>query len=68
MSQLTGGRTVPRVFIGGECIGGGFEASAMQQFGELKKEFKVPYDLEIMYHLLKSDNMHAFKYFDNVKL
>ena len=25
MSQLTGARSVPRVFIGGECIGGGSE-------------------------------------------
>jgi glutaredoxin 3 len=42
MSQLTVGRTVPRVFISGECVGGGSEASAVQQSGELKKEFKVP--------------------------
>merc|ERR1712086_415986 len=40
MSQLTGGRTVPRVFIGGECIGGGSEASAMQQSGELEKRIQ----------------------------
>ena len=63
MSQLTGGRTVPRLFIGGECIGGGFEASAMQQSGELKKEFKVPYDLEIMYHVLKSDMYQCIQIF-----
>ena len=40
MSQLTGGRTVPIVFIGGECIGGGSEASTMQQSGELKKRIQ----------------------------
>jgi len=40
MSQLTGGRIVPRVFIGGECIGGGSEASAMQQSGELEKRIQ----------------------------
>ena len=40
MSQLTGGRTVPRVFIGGECIGGGSEASAMHQSGELEKRIQ----------------------------
>ena len=40
MSQLTGGRTVPRVFISGECIGGGSEASAMHQSGELEKRIQ----------------------------
>ena len=35
MSQLTGGKTVPRVFIGG-----GSEASAMQQSGELEKRIQ----------------------------
>jgi len=40
MSQLTGGRTVPRVFIGGECIGGGSETSALHQSGELEKRIQ----------------------------
>merc|ERR1711863_252971 len=40
MSQLTGGRTVPRVFIGGECIGGGSEASALHQSGELERRIQ----------------------------
>merc|ERR1711862_975043 len=41
MSQLTGGRTVPRVFIGGECIGGGSETSAMAQSGELERRIQA---------------------------
>jgi len=35
MSVLTGGRTVPRVFIGGKCIGGGNETSALHQSKKL---------------------------------
>jgi glutaredoxin 3 len=31
MSILTGGRTVPRVFIGGECIGGGNETASLHR-------------------------------------
>ena len=37
MSQVTGGRTVPRVFINGKCIGGGNETSSAHQSGELEK-------------------------------
>merc|ERR1712110_805432 len=40
MSQSTGGRTVPRVFIGGECIGGGSETSALHQSGELERRIQ----------------------------
>merc|ERR1712083_1174033 len=36
MSQLTGARSVPRVFIGGECIGGGSETKDLHQSGELE--------------------------------
>ena len=36
MRQLTGGRSVPRVFIGGECIGGGTETQAADRRGELR--------------------------------
>jgi len=35
MLQLTGGRSVPRVFIGGEFIGGGSETAALHKAGEL---------------------------------
>jgi len=35
MRELTGGRSVPRVFIGGEFIGGGDETSALHKSGEL---------------------------------
>ena len=41
MSQLTGARSVPRVFIGGECIGGGSETKALHQSGELEKRIQT---------------------------
>merc|ERR1711963_268976 len=41
MSQLTGARSVPRVFIGGECIGGGSETKALHQSGELEKRIEA---------------------------
>ena len=37
LNQITGGRSVPRVFIGGKFIGGGDDTVAKQQSGELKK-------------------------------
>jgi len=36
MKQLTGGRSVPRVFIGGKCIGGGDETAAADKNGKLR--------------------------------
>ena len=36
MKQLTGGRSVPRVFIGGKCIGGGDETDAAHRSGKLQ--------------------------------
>ena len=36
MKQLTGGRSVPRVFIGGKCIGGGDETAAADKSGKLR--------------------------------
>lgn len=35
LQQLTGARTVPRVFIGKECIGGCTDLMNMHQHGEL---------------------------------
>ncbi|XP_051028332.1 glutaredoxin-1 [Acomys russatus] len=40
LQQLTGARTVPRVFIGKECIGGCSDLTAMQQNGELTTRLK----------------------------
>lgn len=37
MKQLTGAKSVPRVFIGGKCIGGGDETAAAHRNGNLKK-------------------------------
>ena len=36
MNVLTGGKTVPRVFVGGKFIGGGTETATMHQSGALK--------------------------------
>ena len=36
MRQLTGGRSVPRVFIGGKFIGGGDETEAAHKSGKLQ--------------------------------
>ena len=37
MQQVTGSRTVPRVFIGGEFIGGGAETRAEDRSGQLRE-------------------------------
>ncbi|XP_029008014.1 glutaredoxin-1 [Betta splendens] len=34
--ELTGGRTVPRVFIGEECVGGGSDVSELHSSGKLE--------------------------------
>ncbi|XP_034726547.1 glutaredoxin-1 [Etheostoma cragini] len=33
--ELTGARTVPRVFIGEECVGGGSDVAALHKSGQL---------------------------------
>ena len=40
MQVLTGGRSVPRVFIGGKCIGGGDETQALHSKGKLEPLLK----------------------------
>lgn len=37
LKEVTGGRSVPRVFVSGEFIGGGDETAAMASNGQLKK-------------------------------
>jgi glutaredoxin 3 len=37
MGELTGGRSVPRVFVGGKFIGGGDETLAAHKKGKLQK-------------------------------
>ena len=39
LAAVTGGRTVPRVFIDGKFIGGGDDTARLAQSGELKKLF-----------------------------
>ncbi|XP_036385694.1 glutaredoxin-1 [Megalops cyprinoides] len=34
--EITGARTVPRVFIGEECIGGGSDVAALEKSGKLE--------------------------------
>ena len=36
MKKLTGGRSVPRVFIGGNFVGGGDETEAAHRDGKLQ--------------------------------
>ncbi|KAK0422029.1 hypothetical protein QR680_007320 [Steinernema hermaphroditum] len=38
MAQLTGGRSVPRVFIGGQFLGGGDDTVAAKKNGTLEKK------------------------------
>ena len=40
MKALTGARSVPRVFIGGKCIGGGDETQALHNKGQLEPLLK----------------------------
>ncbi|XP_072166669.1 uncharacterized protein [Diadema setosum] len=35
LNEITGARTVPRVFIGGKCVGGGTEVKQLQNSGQL---------------------------------
>jgi len=50
LEDLTGSRTVPRVFINGECIGGASETEALYRSGQLRSlsnvnsSFKSAYD------------------------
>ena len=37
LAQLTGARSVPRVFIDGKCIGGGDDTERLARSGELQK-------------------------------
>lgn len=40
LGELTGARTVPRVFIGGKCIGGGSDTQQLDKEGTLEKMLK----------------------------
>jgi len=37
LKDMTGARTVPRVFVGGKCIGGGSDTVSMYNSGTLEK-------------------------------
>ena len=39
LSEITGARTVPRVFVNGECLGGGSDVKAMYTNGKLLEYF-----------------------------
>ncbi|XP_063067003.1 glutaredoxin-1 [Engraulis encrasicolus] len=36
LNQITGARTVPRVFIGEKCVGGGSDVAALDKSGKLE--------------------------------
>ena len=36
LREITGASSVPRVFIGGKCIGGGDDTEALDRAGQLK--------------------------------
>ena len=40
LGKMTGARTVPRVFIGGKCIGGGDDTERLEKKGELTTQLK----------------------------
>uniref|UniRef100_A0A0N5ABW2 Glutaredoxin domain-containing protein n=1 Tax=Syphacia muris TaxID=451379 RepID=A0A0N5ABW2_9BILA len=46
MEKLTGARTVPRVFIGGNCIGGGQDIQVAKNNGKLEELLKAVNALE----------------------
>ncbi|EZA50704.1 glutaredoxin-C4 isoform X2 [Ooceraea biroi] len=39
LGEMTGARTVPRVFVNGACLGGGTDVKKLHQSGELIKKF-----------------------------
>lgn len=39
LGDMTGARTVPRVFVKGECLGGGSDVKKLYDSGELQKKF-----------------------------
>lgn len=41
LADITDADTVPRVFIGGECIGGGDDTEALEKKGELVTKLKA---------------------------
>ncbi|XP_034950200.1 glutaredoxin-C4-like isoform X1 [Chelonus insularis] len=39
LEEITGARTVPRVFVKGECLGGGTDVKKLYEAGDLAKKF-----------------------------
>jgi len=39
LGEMTGARTVPRVFVNGICLGGGIDVKKLYDNGELLKKF-----------------------------
>ncbi|XP_070166633.1 uncharacterized protein [Polyergus mexicanus] len=39
LGEITGARTVPRIFLNGECLGGGTDVKKLFDNGELEKKF-----------------------------
>ena len=39
LGDMTGARSVPRVFVKGECLGGGTDVKKLFENGQLEKKF-----------------------------
>ncbi|KAK0175338.1 hypothetical protein PV327_009093 [Microctonus hyperodae] len=39
LGEMTGARSVPRVFVNGECLGGGTDVKKLYESGDLAKKF-----------------------------
>ena len=42
LGEMTGAKTVPRVFVKGECLGGGSDVKALYDSGKLVHYFDTP--------------------------
>jgi glutaredoxin 3 len=46
LGKITNAKTVPRVFIAGECIGGGDDTERLDKNGDLEKQLKKVHAIE----------------------
>lgn len=40
LGEITGAKTVPRVFVNGQCLGGGSDVKALYESGKLQNYFE----------------------------
>lgn len=41
LGEITGTKTVPKVFLNGECLGGGTDVKNLYESGQLEKKFWI---------------------------